>query len=306
MNLVWVGALTRGTGFLDHEDIIPTSLHHHTDEETQLRSRLHTYFGLTHADARHATRVATRAFVYSLRNYRPQNDFGPFLLGDPSSTEGLSVNWVHVQALHHVMSMHSVELNEDDEFDFIVYRMSLPYTQIIIPPGVDLDSEEDWAGVEGKWKISFCFCDHRELIAYNATAETESDPLDPSLFVNPHFQEVFRTLEVRFEVSHTTPDPSYPSRPKIFYTGQMGMGSGYIMNGWVRMTKDEQVQWHFVSGDHGHTIWSSEGVQVGGVRSSFGILGAWTTVFHDGDDPVGPFWARKVLETDDDASPSLD
>lgn len=32
---------------------------------------------------------------------------------------------------------------------------------------------------------------------------------------------------------------------------------------------------------------SSEGVQVGGLRSSFGVLGIWTTIFHDEHDPVG-------------------
>ena len=34
-------------------------------------------------------------------------------------------------------------------------------------------------------------------------------------------------------------------------------------------------------------ISSCEGVQVGGLGSSFGILGSWTTIFHDLDDPVG-------------------
>ena len=32
---------------------------------------------------------------------------------------------------------------------------------------------------------------------------------------------------------------------------------------------------------------SSEGVQVGGVRSVFGVLGSWTTVYHENLDPVG-------------------
>lgn len=32
---------------------------------------------------------------------------------------------------------------------------------------------------------------------------------------------------------------------------------------------------------------STEAIQVGGVASAFGALGAWTTVFHDMDDPVG-------------------
>ena len=42
-----------------------------------------------------------------------------------------------------------------------------------------------------------------------------------------------------------------------------------------------------ISGDQGHAIWNCEGIQVGGLGSSFGILGSWTTIFHDIDDPVG-------------------
>lgn len=70
-------------------------------------------------------------------------------------------------------------------------------------------------------------------------------------------------------------------------------------------------------------IISSEGVQVGGLRSTFGVLGSWTTIFHDADDPVGklvnlmavlgdenswylsgPFWMHKLkpspLDSDSD------
>lgn len=39
---------------------------------------------------------------------------------------------------------------------------------------------------------------------------------------------------------------------------------------------------------------SSEGVQIGGLRSSFGVLGAWTTIFHDSDDPVGELWLQLI------------
>lgn len=60
-------------------------------------------------------------------------------------------------------------------------------------------------------------------------------------------------------------------------------------------------------------IFSSVGIQVGGVGSSYGVLGSWTTVFHEDEDPVGkrhvvffpaeglksrvtegPFWMHKV------------
>ena len=53
-------------------------------------------------------------------------------------------------------------------------------------------------------------------------------------------------------------------------------------------------------------------MQVGAAQSPFGVLGIWTTVFHERDDPVGtlkthetlmtgtnkhqgPFWLRKII-----------
>lgn len=35
--------------------------------------------------------------------------------------------------------------------------------------------------------------------------------------------------------------------------------------------------------------YSSSGVQVGGLGSFYGVLGSWTTIFHDTDDPVGEY-----------------
>lgn len=32
---------------------------------------------------------------------------------------------------------------------------------------------------------------------------------------------------------------------------------------------------------------SLEGIQIGGLRSEYGVLGSWTTIYHDEDDPVG-------------------
>ena len=34
---------------------------------------------------------------------------------------------------------------------------------------------------------------------------------------------------------------------------------------------------------------SSEGVQIANVQSGYGILGTWTTVFHEDGDPVGKY-----------------
>lgn len=158
LNLVWVAALLRGGDFLDKLD-----QHLLSPDEQQLHAHLHTCFGLTTADYRRASLTRSRAFVYAMRNYKWDNDFGPFMM-DGSGR----VNWVHIQAIHHIMSMHVVppqHSTEDTSQAFTIFPMSLPYCQSVIPPEVTLDEDEDWAGVTGLWQCSFCFCDHRELLS---------------------------------------------------------------------------------------------------------------------------------------------
>jgi hypothetical protein len=122
----------------------------------QMVARLHTYYGLTRDDGEVGNVAKSRAFVYWLRNYRPENEYGPF-------EEDGSVDWVHVRAIHHVVATHLVDL---DEFKEGRFPMRMCATQICVPGGgVDLDREMDWAGITGSWNVSFCFCDHRELLS---------------------------------------------------------------------------------------------------------------------------------------------
>ncbi|KAA1100662.1 hypothetical protein PGTUg99_012550 [Puccinia graminis f. sp. tritici] len=44
------------------------------------------------------------------------------------------------------------------------------------------------------------------------------------------------------------------------------------------MTLDGEVRWSLVSTFNGVDRWSSEGIQVGGVRSKWGVIGAWTDI----------------------------
>lgn len=153
-NLLWVAAILRGGAFLHHEEWTLTA------QERQLRARLHVHFGITPEDVKPLARVKSRAFVYDMRNYKWENHFGPFLM-DGSGC----VNWEHMQALHHVLSMHIVDIREDDDFMFTIFPLSMPFCQPIIPKGINLNLEEDWARVTGVWTCTYCFCDHRELIS---------------------------------------------------------------------------------------------------------------------------------------------
>ncbi|KAF7422455.1 hypothetical protein PC9H_010611 [Pleurotus ostreatus] len=289
-NLLWVAAHLRKHDdyFLDYglcSDLDATS------EEIQLRSRLHAYFGITHGDVRRSARSASRAYVYSLRNYSDANQYGPYMM-DYSR----KVNWVHIQAIHHIFALHTVNIQENDVFEYAIIPMSMPHIQPIVEDVSDLDGETDWAQVEGDWICSFCFCDHRDLLEFNqANVQTEeTNPLDPSFFESPMFREVFRSMTVKLKV--TAIDPSIDGRrPTIHFTGGMGDPASGSMTGFVEMTSEAAIRWHFVSGEAGNSIWCSEGIQVGGVRSLYGVLGTWTTIFHDFDDPVGPFWLRRLV-----------
>ncbi|KAJ3744490.1 hypothetical protein DFH05DRAFT_1525539 [Lentinula detonsa] len=295
-NLLWVAAVTRGGVFLDSGKIgLPSDDSEPAEEEAHLRARLHTIIGLTPADYKPASRLAARAYVYNMRHYNWANEFGPFL---PTSTEGSGigrVNWVHMRHIHHSITMHMLELADDAAFEVVIYPLSFPYTQIIIPEGIDLDQEEDWAGVNGVWTVSFCFVDHSLLLRYNNIPSIETGGFRESLLTGPAFQEMFRSMKLTLQVTSVKEDPNHPGRPRIYFLGAIAEPSNgsSTINGYVCMTDDNQIRWHFVSGEQGQAIWSSEGVQVGGIRSSYGVLGSWTTIFHDEDDPVGPFWLRK-------------
>lgn len=282
LNLVWLALRLGGGKFLEHSQP--------SDEEVQLRSHLHTCYGLTMADYDPAKRVESRAYVYAMRRYKWDNEFGPFMM-DGSGR----VNWEHMLKIHHVVSMQIVEPYEPtdaERWGMTLYPMSLPYCQSIIPEGLDLNQVDDWAGVAGIWRCTFCFVDHRELLVYNSFNLSDNHPLQVTIFEDPEFVEICRSRNVVMRVLSTEPDPDHPTRPKINFAGSIDNHA--TMVGWLKVTPDNQIRWHFKSGEQGRALWSSEGVQVGGVRSSFGVLGAWTTVHHDRHDPVGPFWLRKL------------
>ena len=156
-NHAWVTVMLRASPLLD-VDYTGTEF---SPEENQLRARLHTYYGITADDHHLAKRNASRVFVYAMRNYKWDNDFGPFTMDGTGR-----VNWVHVRAIHHVMSMHIVPVldPEQEAGAFTLFPMSMPWT-LSITNGVNLDEVRDWAGINGRWQCSFCFCDHRELLS---------------------------------------------------------------------------------------------------------------------------------------------
>jgi len=50
--------------------------------------------------------------------------------------------------------------------------------------------------------------------------------------------------DIQFHVTSTEYDPAHPTRPKINFSGEL---NDYIMKGYVNLTPDDQIRWHFVS-----------------------------------------------------------
>lgn len=194
---------TKAVAELDFEDDVwPRMLDDPGNETYQLLAKLHTLFGVTSKDIFDPThRLHSWRYVYDFDNYGFHNRFGPFMVSPKTGL--LEINWVHIRAIHHAMSMHVLPgtLPEADEHSaeaqqltYVIYPLSTPFTQNLVVPsmkvaglgeagldfaegylsaGMDKGEREkylkknDWAGVEGLWECSFCFVDHRGLLEYN-------------------------------------------------------------------------------------------------------------------------------------------
>ncbi|KAI6102344.1 hypothetical protein EDD16DRAFT_365202 [Pisolithus croceorrhizus] len=269
-----------------------------TAEESQMLARLHTWVGLTRRDVtRPQARIASRAFVYDLRNFGHANAFGPLMLDGT-----MRVDWKCMWALAHAYGMLWIEMEKEEMGDYSDHSMdmdtsseqyscplSLPFCQSVIPPGTSLDMELDWAGVEGLWYVGYSFLDHREFLIYNYSSHNGA--LDTSIFEDDSVPEMHASVTMYFRVVGVEPDPDHPTRPKINYAGEHD--GRFSVAGYVKLTPDHQIRWHFAGGNSDQPVWNCEGIGLGGVRSQAGVLGVWSTVFHDAEDPVGPLWMRR-------------
>lgn len=153
-NVRWIQHLLGDGALLERESWRTLS-----EEEEQLLSRLHALFGLTRRDIDTERHRASQAFVYSLRHHTAQRAYGPFM---PDGS--MRVDWVFVWILVHDLGMLLVDMDGEDGESSYVCPLSVLLCQSIIPRGLDLDKEADWACVEGLWSVQYGFIDHREFI----------------------------------------------------------------------------------------------------------------------------------------------
>ncbi|KAF9479735.1 hypothetical protein BDN70DRAFT_672095 [Pholiota conissans] len=276
-----------------------------SEENAELHARLRSHLAMTLEDKGDKQafkllldrRDKSRAFVYDLRNYQPQNKWGPF------KTDG-SVNWIHVEHLIDVISLNIRELPGSWASTRPPSILDVHKRPLML--SADVGSANDWAGVEGTWRRYVCFMDYRDLYAFNFT-DLADGPRHPKFFKEP-FREATRLIEVKLRLVpaynmrfHSIPDDDnvldqFSRFPPLAFSGtSKGVnGNEAAVEGYVVMGKDGILRWQLTSIYDNHPQWSSTGVQIGGPKSGMGIVGVWTTTHHDQDDPVGPFWLWKV------------
>ncbi|KAF9015455.1 hypothetical protein BDQ17DRAFT_1269290 [Cyathus striatus] len=295
-DLQWLITVFRTSRILDHS--------FSSTEVTRLQSQLRSYLALSLDDNRDLKtrnrlkerRNKSRGFVYDLRNYNSENNWGPYF------SDG-NINWVHVEHLINVVLMNLDEL--PGAWTNTRPPLGLSATRPYSAPGSY--QAHDWAGVEGTWRRYVCFMDYRDLFAFNYS-DLADGPRHPRFFEDPRFREATRLIEVKLRLLPTAQRTRFYNQiidgesplaelyPPLYFVGSSkGVnGNEAVVEGFVQMAKDGKPRWQFMSIYDNSPQWSSNGVQIGEVGSGMGVVGVWTTTIHDQGDPVGPFWLWKV------------
>ncbi|KAH7104718.1 hypothetical protein BKA62DRAFT_693176 [Auriculariales sp. MPI-PUGE-AT-0066] len=259
---------------------------HATAEELELKSWLRANAAVppAEADAFNADfdRLTARATIYDLDNHRRHAHFGPF-------TANLNISWIYIDAIVQ-LALHNVKQDMPAAFDLYPPN-SFQNSRRFSSKDYHRRRPHDWAGIDGVWTRLVCFCDYRDLITYNHSAEREDGPLNPSVFKQTDFREAVRFIRVEMKVertSYNSENPKYPRLHVIGRSSQIGGTESYgRLQGDVWLTTNGVVRWQFLTNIGSNPQWRSEAVQVGGIGSGIGVAGLWTGVDHREDDPVG-------------------
>ena len=130
--------------------------------------------------------------------------------------------------------------------------------------------------------------------------DEDTDYVAPPASTLPAVNNVASTsrTDAFFAPPTTIPPPSpLPSlTPPLYFTGSFSntFAASQMLDrsirGSVRLNFEGNVCWRFTIRYGGEDQWEMSGVQVGGVKSRFGILGEWSSSDHDVGGPNGPFW----------------
>jgi hypothetical protein len=128
--------------------------------DSQLISRIRTCLALSLDGANDndttarlaALRLRSRCQVYDLRNYRRDNNYGPYLVNS-------QINWIHAESLVNIVQMNLKELH--GVWMDTRPPVGLEAARAYSVTGATNRAPEDWACVEGTWRRFVCFMDYR-------------------------------------------------------------------------------------------------------------------------------------------------
>jgi hypothetical protein len=130
----------------------------YTDETVlQLLAQLRSCFALSFhhlqpSEFLDGRRTQSRCYVYDLRNYGHENNWGPFLCGG-------QVNWIHVESIIIVILRNLVTVPHHP----LIPPLGLHAARVYSAPGSLACKKTDWAGIEGTWARYVCFVDYRSV-----------------------------------------------------------------------------------------------------------------------------------------------
>ncbi|CAI6332056.1 unnamed protein product [Periconia digitata] len=282
-----------------------------TEEYRQLSAKLHCYYGIPNtAMGRRAlsTHPYARARVYDLRKYTDQTRWGPFL-----ADGSLRVDWEMIEVIMIVIGYNSsmscrrfmtrYRLPWSEPFEGVIHdptKKQLPLKQ---PPSLGIPKTLDFPlryydpyGVSGVWSRIVCFLDYSDLYTFNFSDEAMllplSEPRAP-LTTEEAIRHILMCLRVD-SIDEPGPD-DHPSYPVVNFSGtSYAMDASWDphasskIRGSARMTKHGDVRWGTISVFHGEERWASDGIQVGGIGSSRGVIGTWFDKDFDLHGPAGP------------------
>lgn len=241
-------------------------------------------------------RLYARSRVYDLGRYTNENSYGP-LLKDGSGR----VDWEQVEAIlvDATMNIFDHIMHDAHNCPRVINPFGFRSAKAYTAPGCNSLPEGDWAGITGKWNRLISFCDYRDLRQYNDMLSSTWNRRPASLFAEQTFSEAVHVLTVPLRVSAigSPANPTaFPDRPTLTIEGEMVYNGDQTskLKGKVYMTPDGAIRWDFTSSMDGQMRWSSLGIQVGEAGSASGILGIWTGIDHEPQDPAGPFWFWKI------------
>jgi len=157
-SIKWVTRILLDSRILDAHVAVPGPVN-----SNQLISRIRTYLALSFERANDdettarlgALRTRSRCLVYDLRNYRRDNDYGPFLCRG-------QINWVQAEAIVIVIQTNLMDLH--DLWMDTCPPVGLEATRTYSVTGAANRLSADWACVEGTWRRYVCFLDYRYVL----------------------------------------------------------------------------------------------------------------------------------------------